>query len=60
LHGRRLNGGPALFACKPMLLLIGNLLQHQLEFIAMAAWKPANFVVIIIHVLRDCYKLIAH
>jgi hypothetical protein len=43
-----------------MLLLIGNLLQHQLEFIAMAAWKPANFVVIIIHVLRDCYKLIAH
>jgi hypothetical protein len=41
------NVGPALVACKPVVLLIPHLFQHQTGFAAFAALKLANFVDIV-------------
>jgi hypothetical protein len=38
------NGGPTLFARKPVLLLVCHLLQHKLRFVAPVALEFANFV----------------
>jgi hypothetical protein len=44
-HGPVFNGGPTLFARKPVLLLIRHLLQHELELLAPAALKTANLII---------------
>ena len=39
------NGGPTLFASKPMVLLIPHFLQHKLRFVAPVALEFAKFVI---------------
>ena len=47
------NGGPALVARKPVVLLIPHLFQHQPGFIAFAALEFANLVVVaFVHVVH--------
>jgi hypothetical protein len=41
------NGGPALVACKPVVLFIPHLFQHQTGFAAFTALKFANFIDIV-------------
>ena len=43
-----LNGGPALLACKPVMLLVRHLLQHKFRLGALVAFEFANLVVIVI------------
>jgi hypothetical protein len=46
------NGGPALVACKPVVLLIPHFFQHQTGFIAFAALEFANLIVaVVVHVV---------
>jgi hypothetical protein len=46
-----LNGGPALLACKPVMLLVRHLLQHKFRLGALVAFEFANLVVIVIIVM---------
>ena len=46
------NGGPALVARKPVVLLIPHLFQHQTGFGAFGALKFANFVVAVVVVVH--------
>jgi len=43
-----LNGGPALLACKPVMLLVRHLLQHKFRLGALAALECAQLIVIVI------------
>jgi hypothetical protein len=42
VSGTFFNGGPTLFACKPMLLLVCHFLQHMLKLLTPVALKFAN------------------
>lgn len=42
-----LNGGPALLACKPVMLRVRHLLQHKFRLGALVAFEFANLVVIV-------------
>lgn len=46
VSGTFFNGGPTLFARKPMLLLVCHLLQHGLGLLTPAAVEFANVVVV--------------
>jgi hypothetical protein len=51
-HGPFFNGGPALFARKPVLLLVCHLLQRELKLLALVALKFANQIVVFCHCLH--------
>jgi hypothetical protein len=44
-HGPGFNGGPALFARKPVLLLVCHLLQHVIKLLTPTAFKFANLII---------------
>jgi hypothetical protein len=49
------NGGPALLARKPMMLLVRNLLQHVFEFLTLAAPVRAHLIVIVSHCVLNVF-----
>jgi hypothetical protein len=49
VSGTFFNGGPTLFARKPMVLLVRHLLQCVLKLLTLAALKFANLIVVFWH-----------
>jgi hypothetical protein len=58
VSGTFFNGGPTLFACKPMLLLVCHFLQHGLGLLTLGAVKFANPVIVFWH--RNMYLCYAN
>jgi len=59
------NGGPALLARKPVMLLVCHFLQHVFGFLALAALECAHLIVVVSHCglnafMQVVYKLILY